>query len=162
VRVLGIDADCRFILLNGQLQDFPRPTRLGIAERTQVNSPQKLVGFQVVGIALDDLLSFENGVAYAASAVVDVSQSGIQVLRRRVGGNRQPVFLDGLVGVLAAPVHGHHLFVHVGQSEVVVRRRMVNLSGRRVLVGSWGRLRRGIFLRRRRLRRSRLFLGQSR
>src|SRR5262249_42479847 len=75
----------------------------------------------------NDVAGFIDGVANPASLGIKFSQPGIQELRRRVGLNGQPVFLNGLGGVFRAAIHGHHLFIHVRQAIVIVGGSTVRL-----------------------------------
>ncbi len=130
VNIVGLDLDDLFVLVDGQLENILRALPcLNVTQRTQVDPAQQLVGFQVVGIALENVLGFEDGITNTPGLGVELSQRGSQILGSRVGVDRQPVFLDGFVGQLAAAVHRHLLLVHMGQRVVVIRRRLVELAG---------------------------------
>ena len=82
VHIVGLDLDDLFVLLDGQLQHVLRSlSGLHVAQRTQINAPQQLVRFQIVGIALKDVLRFQDGVPNAAGLGIELGQarrSGIQ------------------------------------------------------------------------------------
>ena len=71
---LGIELDDLLVLVDGQLQHFLRLCpRLHVAERAQIDSSQQPTRFQVVAIALQDVLRFQNGVANASRLGVKLS-----------------------------------------------------------------------------------------
>ena len=128
VYVFGLNFDDGFVLLNRQLQYFLRlAAGLHVTQRTQIDASQKLSGIQITGIAFDDFLGFQDGIANASGFSVQFSQPGIQVFRRRIILDGQPVLFNGFVRVLGTAIHGHHLFVHVGQAIVIISRRPVYL-----------------------------------
>ena len=138
VHVVGLDLDDLLILLDGQLENILRAlSRLHVAQRAQINAAQQLVGFQVVGIALQDVLRLEDGIPNAAGLGIHLGQRGRQVFGSRIGIDGQPVFLNGFVGQLAAAVDGHLLLVHVSQSVVVVRGGLIQLCGARAWWQVW-------------------------
>src|ERR1700722_2802154 len=94
--------------------------------------------------ALDGVLRGEDRVAHAAGAEVELGQAIVQKGGGGVRGQRQLVLFDGAGGiVLASRVHGH-VFVGVGQRQMVVgsatgcflgrSRGGLRLGGRRCLV----------------------------
>ena len=126
IHTVGLDPHHLFVLLDGQLQQVVGTAALlHVAERLQIDPPQQLVRFEIIGVALEDVLRLQNGVAYAAGLDVHLGQRRGQVLRRRIGVDRQPVLVDGLGGHVAAAVP-QLLLVHVGQRIVVVSRRAVD------------------------------------
>jgi hypothetical protein len=62
------------------------------------------MGFQIVRLGLEDLLGGQYGIADPAGAQIQFSQPAVQILRARVGVQRQFVFLDGTGGVLGAAI----------------------------------------------------------
>ena len=116
---------------DGQLQHLlGRTAILNIAQGLQVDTAQQLVGVQVVGLGLEDLLRRQHRVAYPAGAQIEFRQPTVQVFRVGIGVERQLVFLDGARGVLGAAVVGGHILVHVRQAEMVVSRRAVRFLRR--------------------------------
>ncbi len=91
--------------------------------------------FEIVGIFLENVLRFEHGVADAAGLGIQFGQTRGQILRGRVGFNRQAVFLDGFVGEFAAAVHRNLLLVHVSQSVVIVSRGPIRFARSRLVTG---------------------------
>ena len=131
VNIVGFDLDDLFVLVDGQLEDVLRALPgLHVTQRAQINTAQQLVGFQVVGIALENVLGFEDSIPNTPGLGIELSQRRSQILGSRIGIDGQPVFLDGFIGQLAAAVHRHLLLVHMGQGVVVIRRRLVELAGR--------------------------------
>src|SRR4029077_20723226 len=124
--------------LNGQLQDALRSVAgLHVAERTQVDASEQASGLEIVRVALENVLGFDDGVANAAGAGIKFGQAGGQVLGGGGGLNGCPVFLDSPVGQLTAAVGRYLLLVHVREREVVVRGGAVGrLTGRGSR--SWG------------------------
>jgi hypothetical protein len=63
VNIVGLDLDDLFVLINGQLENILRTLPvLDVPQRTQIDPPQQLVRFQVIGIALENVLGFEDGI----------------------------------------------------------------------------------------------------
>ena len=60
---------------------------------------------------------------------VKLRQPSVQVIGARVVLDGQPVLVDGLGGVVGAPVHRDHLLVHVRHHEVVISSGLVGLLG---------------------------------
>src|SRR5208282_1894032 len=120
IHVVRLQADDLFILLDRQFQDALRTAaRLHVAKRAQVDPSQQTAGFEIVGIALDEVLRLDHGVANAADLVIELGQAGGQVGGSRVRINGGAVFLNGLIGQLAASV-GYLFLVHVREREVVI------------------------------------------
>ena len=86
---------------------------------------------EVVAVALQDVLGFEDSVANAAGAGVKLRQGGVQVIGVRIVLDGETIFVNRLVGVVGAAVHRDHLLVHVRQGEVIVGRGLVGLLRRR-------------------------------
>ena len=64
VDAIGIDLDDLLVLIDGKLENVVGAVAAGhVAEGTQINAAEQLVCFQILGIALDDVLRFEDGVA---------------------------------------------------------------------------------------------------
>ena len=147
VNAVGLDLHDLLVLLDGQLEHIVGAVAARhVAQRTEIDAAEQLVRFQVLGIALDDVLRFEHGVADASGFYVEFGQAGGQEFRRRIGFDREAVFLDGFVGQVAAAVHRDLLFVHVRDGVVVVGGGAVGLARRGFGIG-----RLGIGLSRRRL-----------
>ena len=135
VTAVRLNLDNGFVLLDGQFQQFlGLRSGLHVAQRTQINAAQKLSGFQIIGVAPDDVSRFLDSITDAAGLSVEFSQSGIQIFRGRIILDGQAIFFDGLGGILGAAIHGHHLLIHVRQRIVIVGCRPVNLPGRRWLL----------------------------
>src|SRR5579871_2124329 len=143
VHVLGLDFDDLLVLLDGQLQDIFRPVSAAghVSEQTQVNAAEQFVGFEIVGITLENFLRLQHGVADAAGFDVKLGQAGGQEFRRRVGFDGKAIFLHRLVGQLAAAVHRDLLFVHVSERVVVIRGGAICLAG--ILLRSFSLVGRG-------------------
>ena len=130
LHALGIELDDLLILLDRKLQHLLRlRARLHVAERAQINTAQQTTRFQVVAVALQDVLGFQHGVANAAGLGVEFRQAGVQVVGSRIVLDGQPVLFNRLVGIVGAAVHGHHLLVHVRHREVVIGCCLVRLLG---------------------------------
>ncbi len=120
IHAVGLQSDDLLILLDRQLQHaFRTAARLHVAKRAQINPSQQTPGFQIVGITFDEVLRLDHGVANAADFVIELGQTGRQIRGGRVRINSGAVFLNRLVGQLAAAV-GHLLLVHVREGEMVV------------------------------------------
>ena len=91
--------------------------------------------FEVVGIALENVLRFNHCVADAARLGIKFSQARREIFRARVRFDRGPIFLNRFVGQIAAPINRNLLFVHVSESVVIVGGCLICLAR-----GSWGRL----------------------
>ena len=91
------------------------------AQRAQVDAPQQLVRFDIVGRALQQLPRRALGLARAAGAEVQVGQRMVQLRRSGVGVQRQLVLLDGARHQLRAALGDGLLFVAAGQRQVIVR-----------------------------------------
>ncbi len=144
-----IDAHDLLVLFDGLLQHVLRLNALlHVAERTQVDATQQAACVEVLRIAPDDLFSFKHGIANAPGLGVEFSDLRIQIRIRRIVFDRELVLLDRAIHVFQAPGGRHHVFIHVGQREVVIGFSAIGLGGR------CGRLftRRRRFLRIRRLR----------
>src|SRR5208282_74220 len=81
---------------------------------------QQAAGLEIVGIALDDVLRLDHGVANAAGLGVEFGETRGQVRRGRVRINGGAVFLNRFIRQFAAAVRGHLFLVHVREGEVVV------------------------------------------
>ena len=69
VHTVGLQFDDLLVLLDGQFQDTLRSVAgLHVAERAQVDTSEQASGFEIVGIALENILGFDDGVANAAGA----------------------------------------------------------------------------------------------
>ena len=146
-------------LLNSQFQDFlGLCSLLQIAEGTQIDPSQQPARFQVLGIALDDLLRFQHSVADASGARVKFCQASVQKGRIGVIFQRLFVFLDGLAGKLRTGVVGNQFLVNVAQRVVIVGLGLIRLYRRFGFrcFGFWLGLGRGFGLGVLRLRRGRL------
>ena len=95
---------------------------------------EQAVRFQVVRIPLQNLLGLRYRVADAPCACVKFGQASRQILRRRIGFDGQPIFLNGLRHQIAAPVDRHFFFIHVGNGEVVIRRSFIGLVRRGIIL----------------------------
>ena len=121
VHAVGPQFHDLLVLLDGEFQNALRAVAsLHIAERAEVNPAQQAAGFQVVGIALDDLLGFDHRIANPSGLGVELGEARGKVLGGWVGVDCETVFLDRFIGQLAAPVAGYLLLVHVGEGEVIV------------------------------------------
>ena len=121
VKIVRFDFDDLLVLLNSQLEHIVRAVAAGhVTERTQINAAEKLMRFKIVGIALDDILRFNHGVADAARLYVKFGQAGGQKFRRGVGLDSEAVFFNRLVRQFAAAVGGHFFFVHMREHVVVI------------------------------------------
>ena len=149
---IGIQLDDLLVLFDRELEHVLSPAlaaRLDVAHRAQVDTPEELVSFEVIRVALNDVLSFQHGIPNASGLGIQLSQAGSQVRRTRVGINGLAVLFNRLVGQVAAPIYGHQLLVNMRHGVVVVGGGPVHLAA-----GSLGRLLR--------LRcKSRLLLGKS-
>src|SRR5271165_1681594 len=143
---LGVEANNVLVLLNRQLEDLVGLRAvLHIAEGAQVNAAQKAVRLEIVAVALENVLGFENRVLDAPGASVQFSEPRVQIVGGRVVLDGQTVLVDGLAGVLRSAIHRDHLFVDMGHGEVIVGRRLIRSVGRRggsrrfgVLIGGSG------------------------
>ena len=135
VTAVRLNLDNGFVLLDGQFQQFLRlRSGLQVTQRTQINAAQKLSGFQIIGVAPDDVSRFLDSITDAAGLGIEFGQPGIQIFRGRVILDGQAVFFDGLGGIFGAAIHGHHLLIHVRQRIVIIGSRSVNLLRRRWLL----------------------------
>ncbi len=107
---------------------------------------------EIVAVALQDVLGFENGIANAPGAGVKLRQGGVQVVGIRIVLNGEAIFVNRFVGVVGAAIHRDHLFVHVRQCEVIVGRSLVGLLRRSRRLLGWRGSRRRWLLRRAGLR----------
>jgi hypothetical protein len=131
VHTVGIELDDLFVLIDGQLQNVVGAGTAGhIAQRAEINATEQLVGFKVLGVALDDVLRFADRVGNTSSLDVELGKGGSQEFRGRIRFDRESVFFAGFHGQVAAAVSGHHLLVHVGQRVVIVRGSLIHLAGR--------------------------------
>ena len=132
INITGFDLDDLFILLDGQLEDVVRAIAAArhIAEGAQINSAEQLVSFEIVGVAFDDVLGFEHGVADASRLDVELGEAGGEEFGRRVGLDSEAILFHGFVGQLAAAVSGDLLFVQVSEGVVVVSGGMVHFARR--------------------------------
>ena len=141
VDAVGIKLHDLLVLIDGQLQDVVGAGTAGhVAERAKINAAEKLVGFQILGIALDDVLRFFDGVGDAAGLYVELGQAGGQEFRRGIGIDSEAVFLGRFAGQVAAAVGGDHLLIHVRQRVVVVGRGVIDFARRRLGRLSIGRI----------------------
>ena len=133
VDAVGIELRNLLVLVDGQLQNIVGAGTAGhVSEGAQINAAEKLVGFEILGIALDDVLRFLNSVGDAAGLYVELSQGGSQELRRGVGFDGEAVFFGGLGGEVAAAVSRDHLFIHVRHRVMVVSSGLVDFARRRL------------------------------
>src|SRR5450631_3152851 len=123
---LGIEPDDLLILLDGQLQDFLRlGPSLHVTQRAQLNAAQQAVRLEIVAIAFEDVLRFQDRVLDAAAARIQLGESGVQVVRSRIVLDGEPVFIDCLVGVIGAAIHRDHFLEDMGHREVVIRGSLI-------------------------------------
>ena len=87
------------------------------------------MSLKIIGIALEDVLSFHNSITDAPGFRIELCEAGGQVLGGGISVDGLAVFLDGLIGQLGAPVHRDLLFVHMGQRVVIIGRGLVHLAG---------------------------------
>ena len=133
VDAVGVELHDLLVLVDGELQDVVGAGTAGhIAERAQINAAEQFVGFEILRIALDDVLRFPDGVGDAAGLYVKLGQAGGQKFRRGIGIDGQPIFLGGFGGQVAATVSRDHLFIHVRQGVMVVGRGAIDLARRRL------------------------------
>jgi len=132
VNVIGFDLDDLFVLLDGQLEHIVAAVAVSrhVAERAQIDTAQQLMSFEVVGVAFEDVLSFEHGIADASGLDVELGEAGGEEFGRRVGFDGEPVFLHRFIGQLAAAIRRHLLFVQMRQRVVVIRGGMVHFARR--------------------------------
>ena len=132
------------VFADREIEHLLRSAVLHVAQRVQVDAAEQLMSGDILGVALDGVLRGQDRVAHAAGAEVELGQAVVQKGGGGVGVQRQLVLFDGAGGVvLAAGVHGH-VFVGVGQREMVVgsaagcflgrNRGGLRLGGRRGLV----------------------------
>ena len=75
VNIVGLDLDDLFVLVDGELENVLRALpRLDVTQRAQINTAQQLVRFQVVGIALENVLGFEDRIPNTAGLGIELSQ----------------------------------------------------------------------------------------
>ena len=133
VDAVGIELHNLFVLVDGQLQDVVGAGAAGhVAERAQINAAEQLVGFEILGIALDDVLRFFDGVGDAAGLYVEFGQAGGQEFGRGIGFDGEAVFLGRLGGQVAAAVGRDHLLIHVRQRVVVIGGGVIDFARRRL------------------------------
>src|SRR5580698_11330157 len=121
VHAVGLQADDLLILFDRQFQyAFRTVAGLHIAERAQIVPSQQTAGFEIVGIFLDNVLRFDDGIANSASLRIELGETGCQICGGRIRINRGAVFLNRFVGQFAAAVGGHLFLIHVREGEVVV------------------------------------------
>ena len=133
VDALGIELHNLLVLVDGQLQDVVGAGTAGhVAEGAEINAAEKLVGFQIFGIALDDVLRFFDRVGDTAGLDVKFSEAGGQKFRRRIGIDGEPIFLCSFGGQVAAAVGRDHLLIHVSQRVMVVGGCVVDFTRRRL------------------------------
>ena len=112
----GINGDNLLILIDGELEDLLRlRARLQVTERAQIDSAQQAMSIQVLGIMLENVLGFEDGVANASGLGIEFGQAGVEIRRLGIVGDGQLVLFIGLVGVFGARVAGDLFLVNVGQ-----------------------------------------------
>jgi len=71
----GIEFGDLLVLVDGQLQHVVGAGATGhFAERAQIDAAEKLVGFEVIGIALENVLGFFDGVGDAARLDVEFGE----------------------------------------------------------------------------------------
>src|ERR1019366_4110118 len=68
-----------------------------------VQAPQQQVVFHALGIKLQDVLGFEDGIANAAGLSVQFGESGVQVIGSGIVVDGQPVLFNRLIGVVGTP-----------------------------------------------------------
>jgi hypothetical protein len=132
VHISGLDLDDLFVLLNGKFEHIIGAVAAArhIAERAQVNPAEQLVGFDIVGVALDDVLGFEDGVANASGLDVELGEAGGEELGRRIGLNGEPIFFQSLSREFATAVDRDLLLIHVGDGVVIVGSGAVQFARR--------------------------------
>src|ERR1700735_4394457 len=95
------------------------------------------MGLDIVGIALDDVLGFEHGIADAARFDVKFGEAGGEELGRGIGLDGEPVFFHGLIGQLAAAVGCDLLLVQVRQRVVVIGGGVIHFARRSLRRFGW-------------------------
>jgi len=121
VHAIGLQFDNLLVLFDGQFQNTLRPVaRLHVAQRAQIDSSEQAAGFEIIGIALENVLGFDDRVADTAGSRVKFGQAGGQVLGRGIGLNSETVFLDRLVSQFAASVGRNLLLVHMREGKVII------------------------------------------
>ena len=131
VHTVGLDLHDLLILLDGQLQHVVGTAAAGhVTEGSQVNATQEFMRLEIGGVALDDVLGFDDGVADATGLDVKLGQAGSEELGRRVGFNGQAIFFHGLVGQLTAAINRDLFFIHVRDRVMVVGSGAIQLTGR--------------------------------
>src|SRR3954464_8076915 len=82
IDAVGIKFRDLLVLIDSKLQDIVRAGAAGhVTQGTQINSPEKLVSFEILGITLDDVLRLANSVRDAAGFYVKFGKGGGQELR---------------------------------------------------------------------------------
>ena len=131
VNAAGIQLSDLLVLIDSKLKNVVGAGASGhIAKRAQVNTAEKFVGLKVLGIALDDVLGFADGVGNASGLHIELGEGRGQELRRGIGLDCETVFLGCLCSQVAAAVGRDHFLVHVRQAVVVVRGGLINLARR--------------------------------
>ena len=129
VRTRRVELYDFLVLLNSQLQNVVRGVAsLHVAERAQINVPEQFVRFQVLRVALQNFLRLGDGVTDASGPRINFRQCRGQVLRSRIGVNRQAVLLNGFADQVAAPIDRHLFLIHVGHREVIVGGGFINFA----------------------------------
>ena len=132
VNAVGIELHDLFVLIDRQLENVVGAGAAGhVAERTQIDAAEKLVGFEILGIALDDVLRFFDGVGDAAGLDVEFGEAGGQEFGGGIGFDGEAVFLGRFDGQVAAAVGRDHLLIHVGEGVVVVGGGLIDFARRR-------------------------------
>src|SRR5579862_5932739 len=133
VDAVGLDFDDLFVLLDGEFEDVVGAVAAGhVAKGTEIDAPEKLVGFEIFGIALDDVLSFEDGVSNASGLNVKFGEASGQKFGGRIGVDGKTIFLDRFVGEIAAAINRDLLLVHMSDGVVVIGGGAVLLVRRRL------------------------------
>ena len=132
VHAIGVELHDLFVLIDSELQNVVRTVATGhVAERAEINAAQKFVGFKILGIALDDVLSFFDSVSDTAGLHVELGEGGGQEFGRGVGVDGQTVFFGRLRGEVAASIGRDHFLVHVRHRVVVISSGLVDFTRRR-------------------------------
>ena len=93
---------------------------LAFAELAEIDAAKQLVGVNVVGRSLEQIVGGRFGVAHAAGSEIEIGEPVVQLGRIGVGIQRGFVLLDGVRDLVLAAFGNGIVFIHSSQSGVEV------------------------------------------
>ena len=126
--ILGIFGGDLLILFGGRAQHlFVDFALLRVADHAGINAAEDAAGIQVVGLMLQDLLSFGDGIFQPAALDVQIGQFFEQEAGPRIELQRLFVVIDGFADVFAAiSVYAGQFGVQVAHREIIVSRGLID------------------------------------